>query len=301
MSDSDFATRLPPQKQLLLLSAGCLVLHPSLGFQGGGCADRGPPTWEAQPVFDLITEGYTTVLSLELDTASKSFAACVHRLRDENIAEGRILLACISHDLTCVHRGQRSDHDCLRFHFAGESGDVLGTGEVEPEPETVATVPLAALDESEPEAAAAVPSAELDEPEPETAAAVTSAGPETPAGLPCGPHGVTGISIRFLHPKQRHHMAARSHGYTDWITVPSTPESPSTCWASRMYLYFRASEMMVQSDDLLFCTSRPDKKHDNKCWGLSADAVANIMGRIMKEAGIPADFLPTLHGMPGWL
>lgn len=216
----------------------------------------------------------------------------MHRLRDENIAEGRILLACRSHDLTCVHRGQRSDHDCLRFHFAGESGDVLGTGEVEPEPETVATVPLAALDESEPEAAAAVPSAELDEPEPETAAAVTSAGPETPAGLPCGPHGVTGISIRFLHPKQRHHMAARSHGYTDWITVPSTPESPSTCWASRMYLYFRASEMMVQSDDLLFCTSRPDKKHDNKCWGLSADALANIMGRIMKEAGIPADFLP---------
>ena len=64
------------------------------------------------------------------------------------------------------------------------------------------------------------------------------------------------------------------------------------CLASRLYLYFRATELMPQADDLLFVTSRPDSKHAGKCWGLGADALANVMGRMMKKAGIPDEFLP---------
>jgi hypothetical protein len=42
----------------------------------------------------------------------------------------------------------------------------------------------------------------------------------------------------------------------------------------------------------LFVTSRPDKAHANKCWGLTADSLANVMKREMLAAGVPADFLP---------
>jgi hypothetical protein len=50
--------------------------------------------------------------------------------------------------------------------------------------------------------------------------------------------------------------------------------------------------MLPQQDDRLFVTSRPDKAHANKCWGLTADSLANVMKREMLAAGVPADFLP---------
>jgi hypothetical protein len=116
--------------------------------------------------------------------------------------------------------------------------------------------------------------------------------PPLPKGAPVGPYGITGVSLAFKDPKQRNTMAARSHGYTDWITLDSVPAEPAVCLASRLYLYFRATELMPQADDLLFVTSRPDSKHAGKCWGLGADALANVMGRMMKKAGIPDEFLP---------
>ena len=87
-------------------------------------------------------------------------------------------------------------------------------------------------------------------------------------------------------------MQARAHGYTDWITIPVVADEPATCFASRLYTYFRVTELMPQADDKLFVTFRPDKKHRGKCWGLSPDALANVMRRMMDKAGIPAEFLP---------
>ena len=56
----------------------------------------------------------------------------------------------------------------------------------------------------------------------------------------------------------------------------------------------RLAEDFLTEDDSLFVTSRRSSKHGGKCWGLSADALANVMGRVMKEAGIPPEFRPTL-------
>ena len=38
-----------------------------------------------------------------------------------------------------------------------------------------------------------------------------------------GPYRITGVSVRYFGPKQRHSMEVRSHGYTDWITVDAIP------------------------------------------------------------------------------
>jgi integrase len=115
--------------------------------------------------------------------------------------------------------------------------------------------------------------------------------PEAPQ-CDAGEYGITGVSVRFYMPKQRHHMEARSHGYTDWITVPATPDEPATCFAVRLFAYVMATELMLQEDDGLFVTFQTSKLHSGKCWGLSADALANVMGRMMAEAGIPPEFRP---------
>ena len=56
--------------------------------------------------------------------------------------------------------------------------------------------------------------------------------------------------------------------------------------------YVMATELMLQEDDGLFVTFQTSKLHSGKCWGLSADALANVMGRMMAEAGIPPEFRP---------
>eukprot|EP01047_Picozoa_sp_COSAG01_P076061 COSAG01_NODE_13234_length_1616_cov_1.682268_2_plen_100_part_00 len=42
----------------------------------------------------------------------------------------------------------------------------------------------------------------------------------------------------------------------------------------------------------LFVTSKPSKLHACKCWGISADALAGVMKRMMHKSGVPEDFLP---------
>jgi hypothetical protein len=210
-------------------------------------------TWDTEPVFDMLRQSQVVVFAW--DTASTGFVAKVKRLRDETVAEGRILLTCRSHDLTCVHRGVRSVRDCLVFHFA--------VGE-----------PMAGIWSVKQQQAQPV-----------------GPRPEAPQ-CDAGEYGITGVSVRFYMPKQRHHMEARSHGYTDWITVPATPDEPATCFAVRLFAYVMATELMLQEDDGLFVTFQTSKLHSGKCWGLSADALANVMGRMMAEAGIPPEFRP---------
>ena len=51
---------------------------------------------------------------------------------------------------------------------------------------------------------------------------------------------------------ERHSLAVRSHGYTDWITVDAISDS-RICVAQLMYLYIRTTELLpagVQGDSL---------------------------------------------------
>jgi hypothetical protein len=88
-------------------------------------------------------------------------------------------------------------------------------------------------------------------------------------------------------------MAVRSHGYTDWITVDAV-EDQRICFASNLYWYFRASEMMFSTSgvegDKLFCSATTDKRHGDKYWQLSSTSLANRMKAAMKDAGIPLEF-----------
>jgi hypothetical protein len=209
-------------------------------------------TWDAELVFSYFAEHH--VVYDVLDSAMLNFTDCVHSERDLCIADGRLLLACRSHDLTCVFRGIRSQHDCLRFWLS---------------PATEQHCPLAAM-----------------------RSGVQSIGgaPSPPQGKPSGPFGVLGVSVRYFGPKQRHSLEVRTHGYTDWITVDSV-DSPAVCWAAALYWYVRASELMSQADDCLFVTSRG--RHDKaggKCTGLHSDSVANAMLRVMKKSGVPEEY-----------
>ena len=209
-------------------------------------------TWDAELVFTHVTEHH--VVYDILDSAMPDFVKAVHAERDLCIAAGRLLLASRSHDLTCIFRGVRSEHDCLRFWLS---------------PAAEVHCPLALL-----------------------RSGVKSIGgaPSPPSGSPSGPFGVLGVSVRYFGPKQRHSLEVRSHGYTDWITVDSVPEL-SACWASALYWYVRATELMSLADDCLFCSSRG--RHDKaggKCTGLHSESVANAMRRIMTKAGIPEEY-----------
>ena len=89
----------------------------------------------------------------------------------------RLVLACRSHDLTCVFKGLRSDHDCVRFWLAADvecSYQNRRSG-------------LKSIDGE----------------------------PLEPNGKPQGPFVVRGVAVRYFGPKQRHSLAVRSHGYTD--------------------------------------------------------------------------------------
>jgi hypothetical protein len=210
-------------------------------------------TWDTEPLFSFV--GSLHVVYTVLDSEMPDFRQAVHRERDCSIALGRVLLACRSHDLSCIFRGIRSLHDCLRFWLADES-----------------ICPLAAL---------------------RSKVKIVGGEPSRPAGKPCGPFGVLGVSVRYFGPKQRHTMETRQHGYTDWITVDSVSDKPAVCWASALYWYVRASELMPQADDCLFVTSsgRKDKAGGRRT-GLKSDSLANVMSRVMEKAGIPGEFRP---------
>ena len=169
-----------------------------------------------------------------------------------------MVLACRSHDLSCIYRGARSEHDCLRFHLADTK-----------------ECPLVSCREHVMSVGG--------EPEPPSSAA-----------KPAGPFGVLGVSIRYFGPKQRHSMAVRSHGYTDWITVDSVADDPAVCLACLLYWYVRASEMLPAGliGDATFVSNTARKDRGNKFYNLTPDALAAIMKRNMKAAGVPEDFLP---------
>ena len=89
--------------------------------------------------------------------------------------------------------------------------------------------------------------------------------PLEPNGTPQGPYGVRGVAVRYFGPKQRHSLAVRSHGYTDWITVDAIADS-RICVAQLMYLYIRASELLpagVQGD-ALFLSHTARKDHETE-------------------------------------
>jgi hypothetical protein len=211
-------------------------------------------TWDAELVFGFIATAHVIYDSLSISMVN--FRKHLHRERDMCIAGGRLILACRSHDLSCVFRGQRSRHDCLRFWLA---------------PEMEQHCPLSA-------------NRRVDR---------VGGEPEPPKGEPCGPFRVLGVSVRYFGPKQRNSMEVRSHGYTDWITVDSVVGRPGVCWASTLYWYVRVSEMMGLADDCLFLTTSGRKdKAGGKCTGLHAESLANVMARVMEKAGVPPEFRP---------
>ena len=220
-------------------------------------------TWDVELLFDMLRRlKLETFLSCVLTAASGvtkgDWQKSVCEVRDAAVALARVVLACRSHDLSCIYRGARSEHDCLRFHLAGTKECPLVSGR-----EHVMSVG--------------------GEPEPPSSAA-----------KPAGPFGVLGVSIRYFGPKQRHSMAVRSHGYTDWITVDSVADDPAVCLACLLYWYVRASEMLPAGliGDATFVSNTARKDRGNKFYNLTPDALAAIMKRNMKAAGVPEDFLP---------
>ena len=181
----------------------------------------------------------------------------IGQVRDGALGVGRLALACRSADLTCIFRGIRSKHDTLRFWFQ----------DAEQCPITRSRTGVKSIG-GEPEA------------------------PENFQGV--GPYGITGVSVRYFGPKQRHSMEVRSHGYTDWITVDAILAKPGIFFASLLYWYVRASETMPKGvrDDHLFCSQKALKTKGSRYHGLVSVSLANIMKRLMTEANIPAEFLP---------
>ena len=211
-------------------------------------------TWDTEPLYEWLRKQGSRQGKIEVTVPQ--FRSKVQEARDATIPLGRLALACRSHDLTCIYRGMRSNHDTLRFHFDDDEH----------------ACPLMTSRKG----------------------LVAKGGePEPAQGKPAGSFGVTGVSIRYYGPKQRHSMAVRSHGYTDWITVDAV-EDQQICFASNLYWYFRASEMMFSASgvegDKLFCSSTTDKRHGNKYWQLSSTSLANRMKAAMAAAGIPLEF-----------
>ena len=120
--------------------------------------------------------------------------------------------------------------------------------------------------------------------------------PDPPRTIPSGvgKFKILGVSLRYFGPKQRHSMPTRSHGYTDWFTVDAVPGAPDICFASLLYYYVRASELLPAGmhDDALFCSQNKHKTHGSQHFGLQSSSLATLVGKMMEAAGIPADFLP---------
>ena len=211
-------------------------------------------TWDTEPLYEWLRKQGSRQGKIEVTVPQ--FRSKVQEARDATIPLGRLALACRSHDLTCIYRGMRSNHDTLRFHFDDDEH----------------ACPLMTSRKG----------------------LVAKGGePEPARGKPAGSFGVTGVSIRYYGPKQRHSMAVRSHGYTDWITVDAV-EDQQICFASNLYWYFRASEVMFSAagveGDKLFCSATTDKRHGDKYWQLSSTSLANRMKAAMEAAGIPLEF-----------
>ena len=181
----------------------------------------------------------------------------IGEVRDGALGVGRPALASRSADLTCIFRGIRSEHDTLRFWFHG----------AEKCPVTRSRTGVKSI------------GGELE-------------APENSEGV--GPYRVTGVSVRYFGPKQRHSMEVRSHGYTIWITVDAIPGNPGIYFASLLYWYVRASEAMPKGvrEDHFFCSQKALKTKGGRYHGLVSVSLANIMKRLMTEANIPAEFLP---------
>ena len=198
-----------------------------------------------------------------LNAERQGFQVEVSAVRDVALGVGRLALACRSADLTCVFRGIRSEHDTLRFWMVDDSN-----------------CPIAAARARQ---------------------GVTSVGgePDPPRTIPSGvgKFKILGVSLRYFGPKQRHSMPTRSHGYTDWFTVPGAPD---VCFASLLYYYVRASELLPAGmhDDALFCSQNKHKTHGSQHFGLQSSSLATLMGKMMEAAGIPADFLPHSATVP---
>jgi hypothetical protein len=208
-------------------------------------------TWDTEPLYDWIRKQSLTQRSIKPEVTG--FSILVKVFRDVAVPMGRLAMACRSHDLTCIYRGIRSKHDTLRFHFAnGKECPLMSSRQ-----------------------------------------GLLAKGGEPPAaeGKPQGPWSVTGVSVRFYGPKQRHSLAVRSHGYTDWITVDAV-EDAAVCFASSLYWYVRASEAMPTAikGDKLFVASTTDKREQGRHKGLSSTTLANIMKKAMKGAKIPVEF-----------
>ena len=70
--------------------------------------------------------------------------------------------------------------------------------------------------------------------------------------------------------------------------------SVSLCLACLLHWYVRASEMFPAglTGDATFVSNTARTDRGNKFYNLTPDALAAIMKRNMKEAGVPEDFLP---------
>ena len=208
-------------------------------------------TWETEPFYDEMRK--RNIKMFQLNAKMPTFRNMVNALRDVMLGVTRLALACRSHDLTCVFRGLRSDHDRVRFWLADD----------------------------------------VDCPYQNRRSGLKSIGgePLEPNGTPQGPYGVRGVAVRYFGPKQRHSLAVRSHGYTDWITVDAIADS-RICVAQLMYLYIRASELLpagVQGD-ALFLSHTARKDRDDKFYAMKPASLATAMQRMMIAAGIPVEF-----------
>ena len=214
-------------------------------------------TWDTEPFYAEIRSRELHKQAKPINVRQAHMEETIAKIRDGALGVGRLALACRSADLTCIFRGIRSEHDTLRFYFQDE-----------------VTCPIT-----------------------RSRTGVKSIGgePETPANFEgVGPYRVTGVSVRYFGPKQRHSMEVRSHGYTDWITVDAIPENPGICFASLLYWYVRASETMPKGvrDDHLFCSQKALQTNGSRYHGLVSASLAGIMKRLMTAAKIPAEFLP---------
>jgi hypothetical protein len=214
-------------------------------------------TWDTAPLYAYVRQQQleTQLTSRALDLTAAGFAPRLKSAQLAVIALGRLALTCRSHDLTCVYRGARSQHDCLWFFLDSPEDCPLRR-------QRTGIVPIG--------------------------------GEPTPAqGDPVGPFGVTGVAIRFFGPKQRHTMEVRQHGYTDWVTVDSVSADAGICFASLLYWYVRATERLPRglSGDGLFISQVASAAKGGH-YNVRSSTLAGKMKTVMEAAGIPLDFKP---------
>ena len=87
------------------------------------------------------------------------------------------------------------------------------------------------------------------------------------------------------------HLPVSAARLTEWTTV-EVIEDKSICLAALLYEYVSVTAVLPRDDDRLFVSARIDKRHRGKFFGLGADRCAKVMGIAMRDAGVPADFLP---------